>query len=513
MTFSKKTVYIILFFLSSNFFAQDGKLDLSFGNNGIVKTDINNMIQAFHQLVVQNDGKIIILGESSTGTTAGRDAFLLRYNLDGTVDATFGINGIVTTPTIINDVLQTAKIQTDGKIIAAGYTNDGDFLVCRFTSNGVPDSTFGNNGIVITNFIVGIPKDSVDRANCIAIQSDGKILVGGIAKYYGNYPYAIVRYNIDGTLDESFGIGGRTLIDHNYYVATGSKEINDILIMPDGKFYAVGEVGNSSASPYNDQTIVKFNSNGSIDKTFGINGVRFFDANINSKFVSGKLQPDGKLVLAGNASVSIFLARFTPNGVYDNTFSDDGRTTPNLGSSATFAETALLQNDGKIIFSGIMFGSDSRYQPFVTRYLSNGILDNTFGTNGIAKASPITVTQGGGFSAFQPNTGKIIVGGDFPNNTWDLYLFRLNASNLSTENTENVRFSLVPNPAQNYISIVGKENEKLDYQILDLTGKIVKSGIIFTAQKLNIQNLEKGNYVITFQNKNGVINSVKLIKN
>lgn len=517
MTFLKQTLYILLFFVSSNFFGQDGNLDISFGNNGIVKTDINNMIQAFNQLVIQNDGKIIVLGESSTGTTAGRETFLLRYNPDGSVDSTFGINGMVTTPTLVSDLLQTAKIQNDGKIIAAGYTNDGDFLVCRFTSEGVPDFTFGNNGVVITNFIVGIPKDSVDRANCIAIQNDGKILVGGIAKYYSNYPYAIVRYNTDGTLDNSFGIEGKTLIDHDYYLATGYKEINDILIVPDGKFYAIGETGSSAASPYNNQTIIKFNNNGSIDKTFGINGVRFFDANINSKFISGKLQPDGKLVLAGNASVSIFLARFTTNGVYDNTFSDDGRTTPYLGSSATFVKSALLQNDGKIIISGSMYGSDSRYQPFVARYMSNGILDNNFGTNGISKISPLTVSHGGGFSFFQPNTGKIIVGGDFPNDTvnkWDLYLFRLNANNhLSTENTENIQFSLFPNPAQNSISILGEQNEKLDFQILDLSGKIVKKGIIATYQKLDIHNLEKGNYIIKLQNKIGAINSVKLIKN
>lgn len=510
----KAILYIFLFLASPYLLAQDGILDPSFGNNGIVKTDYNNLYESFTGMTVQNDGKIIVVGHSEVGTTASREAIVIRYNENGSLDTTFGINGIATTPPVY-DQLNVVKVQSDGKIVAAGFTNNQDFLIIRYTSNGQLDPSFGTNGIVITDFYKDIVGSSQDRINCIAIQNDGKILVGGIAKYFSNYPYGIARYNTDGTLDNTFGLGGKTLLNHNFLLATGYKEIYDMVVTPSGKIYAVGETGDSSASSYNDQTIVRFNSDGSIDQTFGINGARSFNRNVKSSFKAIKIQNDGKMVLIGNASVSLNVTRLTETGVLDTTFSSDGRDTPPIGASASFGASVLIQPDGKIIISGDMFGTLNYYQPVVVRYLPNGTRDITFGSDGIAKILVSNSFQDGGYSVFQPN-GKLVVGGAFSNDSttkMDMYLFRLTTGTLlSTKDLPNSKFISYPNPAEHFITIRNSQNESFVYQIFDLSGKLIKTGKSKTNEKIDIQNLKKGNYILQLESENGQKQTLKLIK-
>ena len=237
----KHILYLVFLFSSTFVFSQDGILDTSFGTNGIEKTDINDMSDAFSAIAVQDDGKILVVGHTSAGSTANKESIILRYNVDGGLDTSFGTNGIIIAAfSTAYDTLNALEIQNDGKIVVGGYSGI-DFVLARYTSNGQLDNTFGTNGVVFTNFHEGIVSNSQDRINAIAIQDDGKIIAGGYAKFGSNYPYAIVRYNTDGTLDDSFGLGGKTIINHNYNLATGYKEMYDLTITSDGKFYAVGE--------------------------------------------------------------------------------------------------------------------------------------------------------------------------------------------------------------------------------------------------------------------------------
>lgn len=507
--FTKLKSFISSFLLfTTPLFAQDGVLDKSFGNNGIATTDLNNLHDGFTAMALQDDDKIILLGRTGTGIP---EAVIIRYNEDGSIDSTFGSNGIVSTP-LAGAQLNAVKVQNDGKILVAGSFQN-DFLVSRFTTDGQLDTAFGTNGIVITDYFKNIVGSSQDRINCINLQNDGKILVGGYAKYYSDYPYAIARYNIDGSLDTSFGLGGKTIVNHDFNLASGYKEIYDLAVTPEGKIYAVGETSNFWTVKTTNQTIARFNSDGTSDLSLGGTGEHYFELSDKSSFKAVKLQDDGKLVLAGNLGVTLTITRMNENGDLDTTFSNDGRDSPKIGSSATFSRSVSIQPDGKIIVSGSMFGALSYYQPVIIRYLSNGKLDTTFSDNGISKILVSNSNHGGGFSLLQPN-GKLLVGGDFSNSTSDLYLFCLTTGvKLSTESFVNSKFISYPNPAKNFITIVSNENENFVYRIFDVSGKLIKKGENKTNENIDIQNLQKGNYILQLKNENSKSQILKLIKN
>jgi uncharacterized delta-60 repeat protein len=290
-----------------------------------------------------------------------------------------------------------------------------------------------------------------------------------------------------------------------------------MIVTPEGKIYAVGETESFWNGSYNNQTIVRLNNDGSFDPSFGYKGERYFDLSTQSSFKAIKMQNDGKLVVAGNKSVALTIARITENATLDTTFSSDGRDTPLIGSSAGFSKSISIQPDGKIIISGnVYYGALGYYQPVVVRYLSNGKLDTTFSNGGISKILVSTVFHDGCFSILQPN-GKLIVGGDINTNSTtktDLFLFRLTTGTiLSSESFIHSKFISYPNPAENFITVMSNQNENFAYQIFDVSGKLIKTGKNTTNEKIDIQNLQKGNYILQLENENSQKQTVKLIKN
>jgi uncharacterized delta-60 repeat protein len=204
----------------------DGSLDTGFGNSGIVTTSTGTSSVALYVCVQTND-KIFAVGKSSFGASTSA-LILIRYNSDGSLDTTFGNNGMVTTPTVdigINNV----AMQTNGKIVAAGYSAPGGFGLARSNPDGTLDTSFGSGGIVVTNGTNGIAWD-------VAIQNDGKIVAAGFS-FIGSTPvFALARYNTNGSLDEGFNSTG--------IVTTAIGSINDsvnaIAIGANGRILAAG---------------------------------------------------------------------------------------------------------------------------------------------------------------------------------------------------------------------------------------------------------------------------------
>jgi uncharacterized delta-60 repeat protein len=516
----KHLTCVCLFLISQQLNAQDGQLDISFGDNGLVRTDVNNLFDVFKAIEVQPDGKIVVVGHTSTASTANKESLIVRYNPDGSLDTSFGANGfIIAGFTTGFDTLNAVALQSDGKIVVGGYAGL-DFVLARYMPNGQQDFSFGNNGIVFTNFHETIVGSTQDRINCIAIQDDGKIFVGGYAKYFSNYPYAIIKYNADGTVDESFGINGRTLVNHDFGIATGYNEINDILLTEDGKIYAVGEQGEFSSASYNNQTITRFNSDGSIDEDFAINGKRYFDLNRNSLFIDIEEQEDGKLVILGNDGVTVTLVRLNENAEPDSAFSENGRVTPtlsSLGATASFAKSVSIQQDGKIMISCNANGTDGA-QSVVLRYLQNGVLDSNFSNSGIFNYLVGDGYQGGSFSALQSN--NLIVGGDYNDSsttTTDLYLFRISSPSLSTDNFLDSKIEIFPNPVFDnlYITTNGLAND-LKFRLYSINGKEIKiNSTSFPSDNLiemNVSHLARGTYLMVIDTN--ALNTVKkIIKN
>src|SRR5262249_55680148 len=278
--------------------AADGALDPTFGRGGKVKTDFHRSNDLADGMALQPDGKVVVAGISFIGiSAAGGDFAVARYNTDGTLDSSFGVGGKVTTDFGLTDQASSVVVQPDGKIIVAGGTflnfpADGQFALARYNSDGSLDISFGVGGLVRTSF-----GSSGCFASALVLQRDGKIIAGG-TKYIDlqtNSDFGLVRYNPDGSLDSSFGNGGEVSTEFDGLLDS----VSAVLVPSDGKVIAVGAARSSFASF--DLALVRYLSKGTIDTPFGRAGkVRtdFGGSTIDMAFAAA-LQPDGKIVAAG----------------------------------------------------------------------------------------------------------------------------------------------------------------------------------------------------------------------
>jgi uncharacterized delta-60 repeat protein len=221
----------------------DGSPDSTFGTYGKVTTDFGHTDRAL-ALIIQENGKIVAVGESYPAALA-----LVRYNSDGSLDSSFGIGGKVVSEFADSDqeTVNSALIQRDGKIVVAGHTfrasggsnvdPDMNFILVRYNPDGSLDPTFGAGGRVTTDF------GGLDGANALAIQSDGKLVAAGVGARAGSLlgdEFALARYNPDGSLDPTFGTGGKVRTDFGGSGLAGPDAAYAVAIQPDGKIIAAG---------------------------------------------------------------------------------------------------------------------------------------------------------------------------------------------------------------------------------------------------------------------------------
>jgi len=278
----------------------NGSLDRSFGSGGIVTTTFPAGSYAF-DVALQPDGKIIAVGTVFTGFDPGEqsntDFALARYNADGSPDATFGNGGQVSTDFDgFEDDAFSVLIQPDGKIVAVGSANDPasfyDFAAVRYLSNGTIDTTFGVAGRVQTDF----GDQNFDRARSAALQTDGRIVAAGfaISQNGGVQNFAVARYTSNGILDTTFSGDGKTQIDFGNCCQSATK----VLLQSDGKIITVG--GSNGESSEDDFLLARLNPRGSLDPTFGVSGqVRTSFGDLNGGANGAALQSDGKIVAVG----------------------------------------------------------------------------------------------------------------------------------------------------------------------------------------------------------------------
>jgi uncharacterized delta-60 repeat protein len=322
-------------------YTADGSLDPGFGSGGKVRTDFGSL-EFGDGLAIQADGKIVVAGGRYGGSSL--DFALARYNLDGSLDSSFGTGGKVVTDLQGTDSANGLAIQPDGKIVAFGQTSGAgypDFAVARYNPNGTLDAGFGGGlGYVVTPFT-----SSYDTANSAVIQPDGKIVAAGFAD---GRNFALARYNPDGSLDGSFGVGGK--VETQDPAAAGAWSV---ALQPDGKLIVAGGI------------VARYNSNGSLDPSFGSNGKVALAGNPFARIVL--VQPDRKLVIAGTLTVpaggDFLVARLKPNGLVDTTFGEVGQTKTDFQSNSDdVVYAAALQPDRRLVAAGYTyFGLDSDF--------------------------------------------------------------------------------------------------------------------------------------------------------
>jgi uncharacterized delta-60 repeat protein len=433
--------------ISDLLIASEGDLDPSFGTGGKVTADFFDHIETGSGLVLQPDGRIIVVGSTAVGSGLDNiqqsEFAILRYNSDGSPDNSFGNGGKVTTDFLGFPVGANAvALYPDGRIVVVGYVDydkdeDSDFGIARYNSDGSLDTTFGNDGKVIAGLTRFNNRTHAfdNSAQAVAVQSDGKIVVAG---FVGGGPnldtgpdFGLIRYNVNGSPDTSFGTNGIALTDFFGSV----DDARSLILQPDGKIIVVGDIVNLPANTNHDFGLARYNSDGTLDASFGSGGkvvTDFFRTADSAQAVA--LQANGKIVTAGyvyggGIDYDFGLARYNPDGSLDRTFGTNGKINTDF-SGREMAGAVTIQPDGKIIAGGFASPSPSpgftRSFVALARYRSDGSLDSSFGVNGKVTVDFFGKRNAATALAMQPD-GKLVVAGtaEKNENDYDLALLRL----------------------------------------------------------------------------------------
>jgi uncharacterized delta-60 repeat protein len=298
----------------------------------------------------------------------------------GCLDETFGFGGKVTT--VLNfgngsGWANAVAIQpADGKIVVAAESGgtSGDFYVLRYNMDGSIDSTFGSGGFTWFNFTT----DTTDKesARAIAIQPDGKIVVGGYIP--ATKSSGIARLNSDGSLDSSFGTNGKTTLS---YARNEPAQTRAIVIQPNGYIAVTGNSNNNSFA------FARFKPNGALDTSFNGTGKLVVKVSPSgSTAIDMKIQPDGKLVAAGSGAAKgsrtmFALMRVNTNGTLDTSFGTGGKVFTDINGAPSMATSISLNSAGRIVTGGFLYATGVEYFTFA-RYLPNGQLDGSFSSGG-----------------------------------------------------------------------------------------------------------------------------------
>ena len=383
---------------------QPSGLDPTFDTDGKVTTEFGGNDTG---MAVQPDGKIVMVGGSTS------DFVLARYNVNGSLDTTFGTNGFVTHSMLTGsseEIARAVAIEPDGKIVVAGHTgqfgrpgrpagNRFDHAIVRYNANGSVDTTFGSGGVA--SALIG-------RIFAMALQSDGGIIVVGDAPLPEDM--MVARYNPNGNLDLTFGQGGFRLFDFDLTAELAESvavQSNDAIVLS-GPHTKVGETVREQHT-----AVVRLDAGGDPDASFGTAGTLILNGVRVGEGVA--VQNDGRIVLVGDVDGAapqtqrFMTMRLNVNGAPDTSFGTDGKViTPVTGRGDT-ARAVALQADGKIVVAG---SSNNQVNPnfAAVRYNANGTQDASFGTASILTVDFFGFTDVAENVAIAPD-GKIVLGG------------------------------------------------------------------------------------------------------
>lgn len=390
-------------------FANLGRTNFSFGNSSTDEA---------HAVAIQPDGKIVVVGR--TDANGNPDFAIARLTASGALDTTFDGDGLVTVDfgaqTI--DEAFAVLIQPDGKIVVVGESHAagaaGNFAITRLTDLGAPDETFDSDGKAIYDF--GSANSTWDSASSVAIQPDGKLILAGIAGT-GSGDWALLRLTTGGLPDFTFGTQGRVTTDFN----SGVDRAQSLVVLPDNRIVVVGSASTVGGSGRpeggnKDLAIVRYTDQGIPDASLNGNGKVLIDVSNQSDDVAQviKRTGDGKLLIAGTANLAggqaVALVRCSVDGILDPAFGNGGRAVTVFNPSGTNSVTDLAVNAAGEIAVAAFVGSNTSNGGFtVAKYLAKGELDRRFGSGG-RRAIVFGGLQTSAGVAFQPD-GKIVAVG------------------------------------------------------------------------------------------------------
>lgn len=492
-----KIILFLIGILSLSSFAQDGYLDYSFGDDGIVITDLNDSHDYGWAVVQQADQKLVVSGSTSLNFLDFHP-FLIRYMPDGSVDTSFGTDGKV----IANhgngyNGYEYLYVDNQQNLIAAGNMVQGStylFIIVKYLENGDLNTAFGDNGVLT------IPH----KYAAMTFLDDESML---LLRFSGNNEITINRYLSNGVLDTNFGVDGAAISNFDGDTFVG----REMKVDTDNNVYFVGTRDNAMNA---DIILMKFNSNGYLDTDFGDNGTasKNIDAMNPANFSSASIDftNDNKIVIAGSCGACVdefnpvlrpYFLKYLNNGEPDISFGNNG--TVLLPISGFHISQLLLQENQRMLVTGRILDCFEGSVYAVSRYHADGFEDNSFRGEGASFEYYNSVLQ---------EDGKIVSVG---NTHWydgqeDIIVLRHNNTVLSLPDFASQKAVVYPNPSSGIFTIEHDaylENEP--YQITDSMGRIIAKGELVNQQtQINLNGVASGVYFLKTSK-----NTFRLLKN
>lgn len=517
----KSSIILFLIILLGNVivFAQDGSPDPTFGGgDGLFYHSIfaGKPSQGWG-IAIQPDHKILVAG-STLGPDGRGHAFLSRYHEDGGLDNSFNGSGILL-PEVpgVNSYSSGVKVQPDGKIVLCTVSSDSTsryVTALRFTEEGLPDNTFDGDG----QFSAIIESDYMDISTMV-LQPDGKILIGGYAGAFEADSFMVVRILSNGGLDQSFAGGGILITG----VGEDYTDVNSLLVQSDGKILATGY---ATFNGNEDFTVVRYNSNGTLDNSFSGDGIAHVTiSDHDDRVYSSLLQPDSKIVIAGYAyntitgKESFAAARLNPDGTLDNNFHGDGIALIYITDYYDRVFSIIRQPDGKFILAGnVRAGApDYGFTMGIARITENGVLDYTFDGDGVYILPPSDTIESEIHAAALQSDGKIVFTGNYRVNPLNQVMVYRAQTGLTTAINNVDQFtaevSIYPNPMSDNVVLIYslEKTESLRITLCDAMGRTVVQ-LLDKVQRspgnheehLKLGYLAPGNYFVKLETESGM---------
>jgi uncharacterized delta-60 repeat protein len=504
----------------------DGTLDSSFGIDGEAVYHFKHFYGGCGAIASQNDNKIILAGwggESRSGDHANDSVLLTRLNADGNVDVTFGNLGEVITSVGAAPFINCLIVQPDGKIVAAGQ-RASDFLIMRFTTEGLPDLSFGGKGYVYTHL------SGVAGVSALALQPDGKILAAGNTADNA----VLARYMPNGTLDSAFAANGILLqkFQNEFPV------YRDVALTNDGNIIATGSVGGALSN----MLVAKYNLAGHLDETFGTNGIAVLNTGkFQSEALSVIIQNDKKIIISGSAfktfssgSEEFAMWRLTESGAADSSFGVNGETTTDFGSEYLEYAIGSFEKFNKVFTMGAV-GTDisgefptllarynnddeSKKQILITKIrhciqhhngitwdynnnISSYAVQRSFDGIHFSSIARISVGNNSNYTFADPSP---LSGNNYYRLQTTSLTGTVNYSNVIAVTNTDIKIS--PNPATNTLHIEGLSNQKVQLSVVDFRGNVkLQTTVKSSIYNLNIASLKPGNYLLKIQSQDDVV--------
>jgi uncharacterized delta-60 repeat protein len=458
-------------------FSQDGSPDFSFGNNGIVETELGGEGDSVHAVTQSASGRIVIVGDYYDFNNNTHNGFIIAYQEDGALDTTFGNNGILLSNLQSNEYpYDDVKIQQDEKILTKRNFNSHT-TITRFLSNGSLDIDFGVNGNLIPFYSGGSFKSYI-------LTQDDKFLVSGTQVINNIQQIILKRYLTNGTIDSSFGNNGMI----NYAFGNESSQGGSIQLMQNQSFILSAEVVDNNVTS---QNMIRFLEDGSLDNSFGTNGITeipigeefgcapllFMDGSILTRCSYYDPQPNlyNKTTLKLDA-----------NGDLDTSFGNGGYVDFYFGD--------IIQANNRILDIDSYTDWEGGIDISVHRYYENGTLDPSFQyVTNYAELWTVNMNL--------QNSGKILIAGSsvWYNGPTKVVLQQYNNDPLGIPEFNSEKFIVLPNPSEGIFTISSAKNldSEIHFQILDVTARIIETGVLTEGStQINLSEAKSGMYFL-----------------